>query len=49
MPSAARPPASVRALQQQGVRRRREVDVDELARADTRYALHELIQEKKKS
>jgi hypothetical protein len=42
MASAARLPSGVRALQQQGVRRRREVDVDELARADTRYAMHEL-------
>jgi len=42
MASAAALPASVRALQQQGVRKRREVDVEELARADARYALHEL-------
>lgn len=31
-----------RALQQQGVRKRREVDVTELLRRDSAYALHEL-------
>lgn len=45
-PTAARPagrlPTSVRALQQQGIRRRRELDVDALAERDTRYAIHEL-------
>jgi hypothetical protein len=35
-------PTSVRALQQQGVRRRRELDVDALAERDTAYAFHEL-------
>lgn len=35
-------PSNVRALQQQGVRRRREVDLHALAVADTKYALHEL-------
>jgi hypothetical protein len=35
-------PSNVRALQHQGVRRRREVDLHALAVADTRYALHEL-------
>ena len=35
-------PSSVRAIQQQGVRRRREVDLQALAVADTRYAKHEL-------
>jgi hypothetical protein len=35
-------PTSVRAIQQQGVRKRRELDVDALAERDTRYALHEL-------
>jgi hypothetical protein len=37
-----RVPASVRAIQHQGVRRRREVDLQALAVADTKYALHEL-------
>ena len=32
----------MRALQQQGIRRRREFDVDALAERDTRYAYHEL-------
>jgi hypothetical protein len=49
-PAPARPtrapsnrlPTSVRAIQQQGVRKRRELDVDALAERDTRYALHEL-------
>jgi hypothetical protein len=35
-------PSGARALQQQGVRRRRDVDLQALARADTRYAFHEL-------
>lgn len=35
-------PSNVRALQHQGVRRRREVDLHALAVADTKYALHEL-------
>ncbi len=33
---------SVRAMQQQGVRHRRELNVDEMAVRDTRYAIHEL-------
>jgi hypothetical protein len=33
---------AARALQQQGVRKRREVDVDALARRDSSYAKHEL-------
>ena len=33
---------SVRAMQQQGVRHRRELDVNELAMRDTHYAMHEL-------
>jgi hypothetical protein len=33
---------AARALQQQGVRKRREVDLDELARRDSSYAMHEL-------
>lgn len=35
-------PAAVRAIQQQGVRKRREVDLHALAVNDTRYAMHEL-------
>ena len=35
-------PSNVRALQHQGVRRRREVDLHALAVADTKYAMHEL-------
>lgn len=35
-------PTAVRAIQQQGVRKRREVDVQALALRDTRYAIHEL-------
>ena len=38
----ARLPQSVRAMQQQGVRKRRELDLDALARSDTQYAMHEL-------
>lgn len=41
-PASTRVPASVRAIQQQGVRKRRELDVHALAERDTRYALHEL-------
>jgi hypothetical protein len=41
-PVASRPSATARALQQQGVRKRREFDVTALARRDTQYALHEL-------
>jgi len=39
---AARLPQAVRAMQQQGVRKRRELDLQALARNDTTYALHEL-------
>jgi hypothetical protein len=35
-------PASVRAIQQQGVRKRRDIDLNLLAVSDTKYALHEL-------
>lgn len=35
-------PAAARAIQQQGVRKRRDVDVTALAMRDTRYAMHEL-------
>jgi hypothetical protein len=41
-PSYSRVTGSMRAIQQQGVRKRREVDLDALAVSDTRYALHEL-------
>ena len=45
-PATAQRPArltgSARALQQQGVRKRREIDLGALAVADTRYAFHEL-------
>ena len=37
-----RVPTNVRAIQQQGVRKRREFDVHALAVRDTRYAMHEL-------
>ena len=39
---ATRLPTTVRALQQQGVRKRREFDVHALAIRDTKYALHEM-------
>jgi hypothetical protein len=39
---AARVPTTVRALQQQGVRKRREFDVHALAIRDTKYAIHEM-------
>jgi len=39
---SAKLPTAVRAIQQQGVRKRRELDVHALAVRDTRYALHEL-------
>jgi len=48
VPQAARPvasgklPTAVRAIQQQGVRKRREFDVQALAVRDTQYAIHEL-------
>lgn len=35
-------PTAVRAIQQQGVRKRREFDVQALAVRDTKYAIHEL-------
>ncbi len=35
-------PTAVRAIQQQGVRKRREFDVQALAVRDTQYAIHEL-------
>lgn len=47
-PAPARPtasgklPTTVRAIQQQGVRKRREVDLQALARRDSRYAIHEI-------
>jgi hypothetical protein len=41
-PAPTRLPTSVRAIQQQGVRKRREVDLDALAIRDTNYALHEI-------
>lgn len=40
--ASGRMPTTVRAIQHQGVRRRRELDVDALAERDTRYAMHEL-------
>jgi hypothetical protein len=39
---AAPATGAARALQQQGVRKRREVDLNELARRDSSYAMHEL-------
>ena len=41
-PAPSRVPTSVRAIQQQGVRKRREFDVQSLAVRDTQYAIHEL-------
>jgi hypothetical protein len=38
----AKVPGSVRAIQKQGVRRRREVDVRAILTRDTQYALHEI-------
>jgi hypothetical protein len=38
----ARLPTAVRAIQQQGVRKRREFDIQALAVRDTQYAIHEL-------
>ncbi len=35
-------PAAARAIQQQGVRTRRQIDLHALAEADSRYAMHEL-------
>jgi len=40
--SSGKLPTAVRAIQQQGVRKRRDVDVHALAVRDTKYALHEL-------
>jgi hypothetical protein len=40
--ASTRLPAAARALQQQGVRKRRELDLGALARRDTEYAIHEL-------
>ncbi len=40
--AGVRLPNAVRALQQQGVRKRRDVDLAGLARRDTDYAMHEL-------
>lgn len=40
--AAARHSGAARALEQQGVRKRRELDVDALARRDSEYAKHEL-------
>ncbi len=39
---SARPPTAVRAIQQQGVRKRREFDTRALLVRDSRYAMHEL-------
>jgi hypothetical protein len=41
-PTAVRVGGAARALQQQGVRKRRDIDVDALGRRDTSYAMHEL-------
>lgn len=41
-PRGGRLPSTVRALQQQGVRKRREFDVHALALRDSKYALHEM-------
>jgi hypothetical protein len=41
VPPARLPPAA-RAIQQQGMRKRREIDLEALAKADTTYALHEM-------
>lgn len=38
----AKLPSSVRALQQQGVRKRRDVDLEALAVSDTKRAIHEV-------
>ncbi len=40
--TAAKLPTTVRAIQQQGVRKRRAVDLKALAQRDTSYAYHEL-------
>lgn len=41
-PAPGKLPTSVRAIQQQGVRKRSDVDLGALARRDTSYAYHEL-------
>lgn len=41
-PAPAAKSATARALEQQGVRKRREVDLDAVARRDSNYAMHEL-------
>lgn len=41
-PASGKLPTTVRAIQQQGVRKRREFNVQALARRDSEYALHEL-------
>ena len=41
-PPVGRLPTTVRAIQQQGVRKRRDFDLGALARRDTSYAYHEL-------
>jgi hypothetical protein len=41
-PAARKLPTTVRAIQQQGVRKRRDFDLGALARRDTSYAYHEL-------
>lgn len=40
--TSGRLPTAIRAIQQQGVRKRRDVDIQALAVRDTKYALHEL-------
>lgn len=41
-PRSGRLPTTVRAIQQQGVRKRRDIDLAALAKRDTDYAIHEL-------
>jgi hypothetical protein len=41
-PPVSKLPTTVRAIQQQGVRKRRDFDLGALARRDTNYAYHEL-------
>lgn len=41
-PPSAPKSATARALEQQGVRKRREVDLDAVAKRDSSYAMHEL-------
>jgi hypothetical protein len=40
--SSGKLPTSIRAIQQQGVRKRRDVDLQALAVRDTNYAIHEI-------